>query len=62
MNEDLSVKFEFNSGLLISHFPPTQSGKMGNRWENGKTGWEMGKWENGMEEAGNPSKCKIEVH
>jgi hypothetical protein len=35
---------------------------MGNQWENGKMGWEMGKWENGMEEAGNPSKCKIEVH
>jgi hypothetical protein len=27
---------------------------MGNRWENGKMGWEMGKWENIMAEAGKP--------
>jgi hypothetical protein len=41
-------------GLLISHFPPIQSGKIGNRWENGKMGWEMGKWESIMAGAGKP--------
>jgi hypothetical protein len=39
----------------VANFPlPTYP-----NWENGKS---VGKWENGMEEAGNPSKCKIEVH
>jgi hypothetical protein len=29
---------------------------MGNRWENGKMGWEMGKWEIIEQKRANPSK------